>query len=198
MKKKKAAAPPRRKAQSKKKKTAGKKSTPKKAAPKKAAPKKAKSKKAAPKKAAPKKVKSKKAAPKKAAAAKAAPSRKQVRSALHPSVQQKILEILLHKQAILAGNVSRLENGAFKQGRISVSVDNMADHGTDSYDQEFNLGLVESHEMTLVEINEAIKRIRSGEYGLCEDCGAAIPKLRLQAIPYTRVCIDCQSKREGS
>ncbi len=130
--------------------------------------------------------------------AKSSPKKKAVKGALPASVLQKILDILLQKQAKLAGNVSRLEDGAFWQSGLTVSVDNMADYGTDSYEQEFNLGLVESHEMTLAEINEAIVRIRSGKYGLCEDCSAVIPKARLQAIPYTRVCVNCQAKREGS
>jgi RNA polymerase-binding transcription factor DksA len=112
-------------------------------------------------------------------------------------MQKKLLEILLHKRAVLEGDVSSLREGAFKPSSLNISVDHMADFGTDNYDQEFNLGLVEATGFTLTEIDEAILRIQSGSFGICEGCGCAIPKARLEAIPYTRFCVSCQSEKES-
>ena len=99
--------------------------------------------------------------------------------------------------AVMEGDVSSLAEGAFKPSSLHVSVDHMADFGTDSYDQEFNLSLVEATELTLSEINEAITRIEEGGFGVCQGCSCAIPKARLEAIPYTRFCVQCQSERES-
>lgn len=49
----------------------------------------------------------------------------------------------------------------------------------------------------LTRIDEALRRLKEGRYGLCEDCGAEISLKRLQVAPYTSCCIDCQTKREG-
>jgi len=46
---------------------------------------------------------------------------------------------------------------------------------------------------TLLEISEAIARLRAGTFGLCEECAAPIPLERLRRVPYTRTCIACQA-----
>jgi len=123
---------------------------------------------------------------------------KAARASVSDPIQQKLREILIQKRAVLHGDVSRLEEEACKPSSLHISVDHMADFGTDNYDQEFNLSLVESGEFTISEINEAIKRIEEGTFGICEDCDCKIPKARLEAIPYTRFCVACQAKRELS
>ena len=120
------------------------------------------------------------------------------KAAISPGLRQRLLEILLKKRAILEGNVSSLEQGAFKPSEQTISVDHMADFGTDNFDQEFNLGLIESGVFTLAEINAAIKRVEEGTFGICEGCGCVIPKARLEAIPYTRFCVACQAEMEHS
>ena len=67
----------------------------------------------------------------------------------------------------------------------------MADVGTENYDQEFTLGLIENEQGTLELVNEALARLEKGKFGCCVECGEAIAKPRLQAIPYTRHCIEC-------
>ena len=143
-------------------------------------------------------VKKKAAAKKTSGAGKTKRPARSTRGSISIEVQRKLLEILLHKRAVLEGDVSSLEEGAFKPSSLNISVDHMADFGTDNYDQEFNLSLVETSGFTLSEIDEAIKRIQSGGFGICEECGCAIPKARLEAIPYTRFCIACQSARENA
>ena len=56
---------------------------------------------------------------------------------------------------------------------------------------EFTLSLLENQEQMLEEILAALDRMDKGAFGKCEECGAAIPKGRLQALPYTRHCLSC-------
>ena len=72
----------------------------------------------------------------------------------------------------------------------------MADIGSDNYEQEFTLSMMENEESTLEAVELALERIEDRSYGSCEDCGKAIKKTRLKAIPYTPLCIGCASKRE--
>src|SRR5262245_14624425 len=75
----------------------------------------------------------------------------------------------------------------------------LADAGTDSYDRDFALGLLSSEQDAVYEIEEALQRIRSGNYGLCELTGRRIEPARLEAIPWTRFSADAekQLEREG-
>jgi DnaK suppressor protein len=81
-------------------------------------------------------------------------------------------------------------------GDISGYTYHMADVATDNYDREFSLGIASNERQMLYELDDALKRIEDGTYGLCEDCKAMITKTRLKAIPYTRHCLACQEKRE--
>jgi DnaK suppressor protein len=72
----------------------------------------------------------------------------------------------------------------------------MADLGTDNFEQEFTLSLMENEETTLAHIDAALERIEEGAYGNCLECEARIPKTRLNAIPYTPHCVKCASKLE--
>ena len=72
----------------------------------------------------------------------------------------------------------------------------MADVGTENYDQEFTLSLIENEQGTLEQIHDALARIDAGTFGACEECGGTIAKPRLQAIPYARHCIDCARELE--
>jgi RNA polymerase-binding transcription factor DksA len=76
----------------------------------------------------------------------------------------------------------------------------MADAGTDSFDRDFALSMLSSDQDALYEIEEAIKRIESGTYGICELTGQPIPLGRLDAIPWTRFSAEAQRQleREGA
>jgi DnaK suppressor protein len=71
-----------------------------------------------------------------------------------------------------------------------------ADLGTDNFQREFTLGLVEGKDATLDRIDEALDRIAEGTYGTCEVCRTKIPRARLDAIPYASYCVECAAKRE--
>lgn len=72
----------------------------------------------------------------------------------------------------------------------------LADSGTDSFDRDFALSLLSSEHNALYEIEEALNRIRNGTYGVCELTGQAIPRPRLDAIPWTRFTVEAQRKLE--
>ena len=71
-----------------------------------------------------------------------------------------------------------------------------ADAGSDSYDRDFALNLLSQEQDALLEIDEALKRVAKGEYGTCEMSGKAIPKARLEARPFARFTVECQSEIE--
>ena len=72
----------------------------------------------------------------------------------------------------------------------------MADSGTDNFDRDFALSLLSSDQDAVYEIEEALKRIEKNTYGTCELTGKAIPKARLEAIPWTRFTVQAQAQLE--
>ena len=71
-----------------------------------------------------------------------------------------------------------------------------ADAGSDAYDRDFALSLLSQEQDSLYEIDEALKRIENGTYGVCEMSGKAIPHARLEALPFTRYTVECQAELE--
>ncbi len=71
-----------------------------------------------------------------------------------------------------------------------------ADAGSDAYDRDFALNLLSQEQDALYEIDEALKRIELGTYGVCEMSGKPINHERLEAIPFTRFTVECQSQIE--
>jgi DnaK suppressor protein len=112
--------------------------------------------------------------------------------------------VLLQYRARVRGDVQQLTNGALDGGQESKSPTHMAELGTDTFEQDFSLGVMERDQGVLEEIESALKRIDKGTFGLCEGCleqgkppsKAAIPKARLNAVPYARYCVECARKRE--
>ena len=107
-------------------------------------------------------------------------------------------------RARLRGDLNQMTDEALKRnqpessGNLSNLPLHMADVGTENYDQEFTLGLIENEQETLEQINDALGRITAGTFGRCEECHQPIAKPRLQALPYTPRCIECARKAEGS
>ena len=100
------------------------------------------------------------------------------------------------------GDVSHLADEALRRagggaaGNLSNMPIHMADLGTDNFEQEFTLNLLQNEEQVLDEIGAALDRIDQGTFGRCEECEVEIPKARLQAVPYARYCVDCARKVE--
>jgi DnaK suppressor protein len=114
----------------------------------------------------------------------------------------KYREILQGLRNRLRGDVSHLASEALNgrggeaSGGISNTPIHMADLGTDNFEQEFTLGLLENEERSLREISAALDRIAHDTFGQCEECHKPIPKERLDAIPFTRHCVDCARKAQ--
>ena len=122
-------------------------------------------------------------------------NRKRKKSSLTAAEIKYFKEILLVKRAEIVGDVTSIETETLKKSRLDAAGDlssmpiHMADIGTDNFEQEFALGLMDSERKLLVEINDALKRINDGFYGICEGTGKPIPKVRLQAKPWAKYCI---------
>ena len=112
-------------------------------------------------------------------------------------------ERLLVLRARLRNDCNALSDAALNKPRAEASGDlslmpiHMADVGTDNYEQEFTLELLQKDEGTLGLLEGALERIEEGLYGTCDECGSRIPKTRLNAIPYTRHCVKCASKLQS-
>lgn len=71
-----------------------------------------------------------------------------------------------------------------------------ADAGSDAYDRDFALSMLSKEQGSLYEIDEALKRIEDGHYGICDLCEKPIKHDRLEALPFTRYTVDCQAELE--
>jgi RNA polymerase-binding protein DksA len=109
---------------------------------------------------------------------------------------QSFRALLLQKRSQIVGDVNEMEDEALKKPRLDASGDlssmpiHMADLGTDNYEQEFALGLMDSERKLLREIDDALGRIERGVYGICEGTGKPIPKARLRAQPWARYSVE--------
>lgn len=105
-------------------------------------------------------------------------------------------QMLLEKRYEIVGNVNEMKDETLKKSRLDASGDlssmpiHMADIGTDNYEQEFALGLMDSERKLLNEIDDALQRIEDKTYGICEATGKPIGKARLQAQPWARYCVE--------
>ncbi len=72
------------------------------------------------------------------------------------------------------------------------------EQGTDNFDRDFALNRVSLEQDIVFEIEEALNRLRLGTYGACESCGGGIEKARLDVLPYSRMCVGCQSRAESA
>ncbi len=105
---------------------------------------------------------------------------------------------LLDLRARLRGDVTSMAEAALGESSDASSMPiHMAELGSENFEQEFTLSLMASEEDTLEMIELALQRIEDGTYGQCLECDGIIPKTRLNALPYTPVCVKCASLRDG-
>ncbi len=100
--------------------------------------------------------------------------------------------VLLALRDRLTGQVAALQGASLE----SPDWVNLEEDGTDAFDRQFALKLASTEEDSLFEIDEALRRMDEGQYGVCEACEGAIEKPRLKALPFARLCIDCKSEQE--
>jgi len=111
-------------------------------------------------------------------------------------------KIILKKKEDILEEIKSISEDVLKKSQKDASGDisgysyHMADVATDNYDREFSLGLASNEMEVLYVLDDALKRIDEGSYGICEDCKQPISKTRLKALPQASLCIKCQEKRE--
>ncbi len=114
---------------------------------------------------------------------------------LSKSELAEVRQLLLQKRQALLGDLSGMEATAMRSrqghaGDLSHMPTHLADLGSDNYEQEFTLGLLESERMLLIEIDQALERIDRGTYGICLGTGEPIGKSRLMARPWAKYTIE--------
>ena len=114
----------------------------------------------------------------------------------------KFREQLEKQRKQLASGIDHIEKDMLNKSQRDSSGDlsgysfHMADQATDNFDTEFTFDLASNEQRFLNEIEDAIKRIEDGTYGVCEECEKLISVKRLKAVPYARLCIKCQEGLE--
>jgi DnaK suppressor protein len=108
---------------------------------------------------------------------------------------------LLDLRSRLRGDVSSMAHSALRKSGAEGSDGNsmpihMAELGSENFEQEFTLSLLANEEGQLDMIESALQRIESGNYGQCEECDGVISKTRLNALPFTPLCIRCAASRD--
>jgi RNA polymerase-binding protein DksA len=111
-------------------------------------------------------------------------------------------KIVLKKKEEVVDDLKHISDDTLRKSQKEASGDisgytyHMADVATDNYDREFSLGLASGERKLLYELNDALKRIEEGTFGICDDCKSFITKIRLKAVPSARLCIKRKKKRE--
>ena len=111
---------------------------------------------------------------------------------LTPGEIEEFRVMLFSKIKEILGDVAIMENGILHKEMSDLSNKSIriADQESDDYNEEFNLGLMESERMLLIDINDALGRIEDGTYGICLGSNKPIPKARLEAIPWAKYCVE--------
>lgn len=124
------------------------------------------------------------------------------KSKLSKSELEKYRQILTQERERLSGDISHLKDDHLQKsqkdmtGELSGYSIHIADMSGDDYDRGVALGIFTQEQEILYLIEEAIKRIDDGIFGVCEVCEKVISAKRLEAVPYATLCIQCQSEQE--
>jgi len=121
-----------------------------------------------------------------------------VATKLTPFLEKQREKLLTLKDTLLdsMSGVARDSLRSQTGGDASAFGMHQADAGSDAYDRDFALSLLSQEQDSLYEIDQALKRIEAGTYGICEMSGKQIPKARLEALPFTRYTVECQAEIE--
>ncbi len=124
------------------------------------------------------------------------------KSSLTAADIERFKQTLLEKRREIIGNVNEMEDETLKKSRLDAAGDlssmpiHMADIGTDNYEQEFALGLMDGERKLLREIDQALERIEQGTYGICQATGKPMANARLEAKPWAKYCVEYARKTE--
>ncbi len=110
-------------------------------------------------------------------------------------------QLLITERAKLASEIRSLAQDAAKSpreasGDLSAYTVHMADMAADTSDRELSMNIVSSEQELLYQIDDALKRLDDGTFGVCQQCSQPITMSRLKAVPYASMCIACQRTKE--
>ena len=115
---------------------------------------------------------------------------------------EKYEKLLLARRAELVEEMGLLKKAALEMtikdssGDLSSYSYHMADQGTDAMEREKAFLMASKSGRLLYHIDEALRRIKDGTFGKCQECGEEISTARLEAVPHARLCIACKEKEE--
>ena len=95
----------------------------------------------------------------------------------------------------LAGEVEKSRQ--YSHEEVNGDVPDINDDASRTYSRHIIMELGEKEREQLKEVDDALERIESSEYGYCSECGEDIPEKRLDLIPYAKWCVDCKEKMEA-
>jgi DnaK suppressor protein len=142
----------------------------------------------------PKSVKKTKPAPKPKVALSPAPVKKETEEERNLRLRRLLVEKRKEILKEIKNDTSRYIKGESKQ-LVDTALDD-GDWSIVDLAEDINLKHLSSHRDDLQKIDEAIRKLNEGTYGICEDCGDEISEKRLHILPYAIYCIDCKEKRE--
>jgi DnaK suppressor protein len=116
------------------------------------------------------------------------------RTKTKPSPYQIHEDALLKKQKELVDSYQR--DKAAGNAQPDDGIQDLADKAASAYSKELNFSLSDGERNLLMLIDEALVRVKGGTYAVCTNCGQTIGEKRLQAVPWTPFCIDCQELQE--
>ena len=109
--------------------------------------------------------------------------------------KQRLLDLRDELVDAMSGMTGEIRN-APEGSEASGSGMHQGDAGSDAYDRDFALSVLAKEQDALYEIEQALRRIDRGVYGVCEMSGKSIPQARLEAIPFARLTVECQAQWE--
>ena len=110
-------------------------------------------------------------------------------------------QLLITEHAKFAGEIKSIAQDTSKSpregsGDLSAYTIHMADMAADTYERELSMNIVSSEQEILYQIDDALKRLDDGSFGICQQCNKPISMSRLKAVPYASLCIECQRVKE--
>ena len=110
-------------------------------------------------------------------------------------------QLLITEREKFAGEIKAIAKNTAKSpreasGDLSAYTVHMADMSADTYERELSMNIVSTEQEILYQIDDALKRLDDGSYGICQQCNKSITMSRLKAVPYASMCITCQRTKE--
>ena len=116
------------------------------------------------------------------------------RKAIDKKTLARFKKILLKEREEIVGDVKHTYESSKEMGQDGIQ--DIGDEAANIYNKQILLSLNESERMRLHEVDEALDRIKTGTYGVCEECGGAISLKRLEVRPVAKYCVPCLMKVE--